>query len=57
VPTRYNLLTKAQVTEAAALYRQGWSLARLAARLQVSHHTVRRNLAKAGVTIRPRPGQ
>jgi lambda repressor-like predicted transcriptional regulator len=45
------------VAEAALLYQQGASLARLAARYEVSGRTIRQALSTAGVRIRPVGGQ
>jgi lambda repressor-like predicted transcriptional regulator len=42
--------------QAAALYRDGWSLARLGEKYGTTDMTVRRALAKHGVEIRPRRG-
>jgi transposase len=50
-------LTDEDVTAAAELYHQGWSLIRLGQHYGVDDETVRRALRKAGVTLRPRRGQ
>jgi hypothetical protein len=44
------------LNQAAALYRVGWSLARIGKRYGTTDMTVRRALAKHGVAIRPRRG-
>jgi transposase len=49
-------LTAEQVDEATRLYRSGQSLAGVGTELDVSSGTVRRELLKAGVKLRPRPG-
>ncbi|MCU1367528.1 MAG: hypothetical protein JWN39_3167 [Ilumatobacteraceae bacterium] len=49
----YNVLTAEHIREAATLYRDGWSLAKLGQHLGVDAGTVRRALRKAGVTMRP----
>ena len=46
-----------RLDEARSLYEHGWSLAQIAAKLEVSHSTVGRTLKLAGVTLRPRPGR
>ncbi len=45
-------LNAGQVAEACRLYAEGWSLARLANRYDVTDMTVRRNLLLAGVVMR-----
>jgi hypothetical protein len=50
-PRRFRL-TNEQVVEACRLYPEGWSLARLAERYEVSDMTVRRYLLLAGVVMR-----
>jgi lambda repressor-like predicted transcriptional regulator len=53
-------LSDAQVAEACRLYPDGWSLARLAERYDVTDMTVRRYLLLAGVVMRSphdRPGR
>jgi hypothetical protein len=45
-----------QVTEAAALYEKGKSLAWLGARYDVSHTTVAAELRKQGIQLRARRG-
>jgi transposase-like protein len=57
VETRYRRLTLEQIEEAARLYAEGWSLARLGERLGVSRGTVLNAFRKAGVKTRPRPGE
>jgi hypothetical protein len=44
------------VPAAAALYRAGWSLIRIAEKFAVAGNTVRRCLLEAGVELRPRRG-
>ncbi|HEV2886241.1 MAG TPA: hypothetical protein VGX49_04960 [Jatrophihabitans sp.] len=43
-------------TQAAALYRAGWSLARIGDKYGTTDMTIRRALAKHGVEIWPRRG-
>lgn len=47
----------AQVEEAAHLYRQGWSLARLGERFEVDSTTVWRALRAQGVRMRDSHGR
>jgi hypothetical protein len=49
-------LSPGDVDEAARLYQEGWSGARLAKRFSVSDHTIRATLRNVGVPIRPRRG-
>ena len=50
-------LAASEVATAAALYEQGWSLARLSERYAVDDMTVRRYLLLAGVAMRSPSGQ
>jgi hypothetical protein len=50
-PRQFGLSDK-QVAEACRLYPEGWSLARLAERYDVTDMTVRRYLLLAGVVMR-----
>jgi lambda repressor-like predicted transcriptional regulator len=52
VPLRRRGLDDQQVDQAMHLYRQGWSLARVGARLHVDTHTVRTVLRARGVPMR-----
>ena len=45
-----------RIEEASALYKQGWSLAKIGKRYGVYPSTVRDALLEAGVCMRPRPG-
>lgn len=55
VPTRRGRsLRPGELDEAAHLYAQGWSVARLSERYGVSGHTVTAARRKAGVSIRRR---
>lgn len=56
VQMRRTGLSPEQTAEAARLYDQGWSLARIGARMDVSPETVRLRLAARGTQLRPRPG-
>jgi hypothetical protein len=47
-------MTDKRVAEAAELYEQGWSLARLGKHYDVDPQTIRKELLAAGLTIRPR---
>lgn len=49
-------LTPEELAEAARLYREGWSLARLAERYGISDCTVRTRLIEVDVVMRPRKG-
>ena len=49
-------MTDAQVTEAAARYRDGHSLATVADEFNVDARTLGREFRRAGVPIRPRRG-
>jgi hypothetical protein len=51
VELRQRGLSASDVTTAAHLYAQGWSLARLAERYDVDDMTVRRYLLLAGVVM------
>lgn len=50
-------LTSEQVDEAARLYAAGWSLARVAAKLDTTANTVRIRLLERGVTMRDAQGR
>jgi lambda repressor-like predicted transcriptional regulator len=54
--TRTRGLNQDQANEAAQLYRQGWSTARLGSRYNVSANTINAALRHQGVEIR-RPGR
>lgn len=56
VPRRPKGLKREQVHEAARLYEQGWSLARLGEHFGVSSSTVRQRLAQEDVALRSRRG-
>ncbi len=45
-----------RIEEAVALYKQGWSLAKIGKKYGVYPSTVRDALLRAGVPMRPRPG-
>ena len=49
-------LDESQVSEAARLYVEGWSLKRLEAKFGVDAETVRQALKRHGVAMRPRNG-
>jgi len=56
VPLRQVGLSPEHIIPAAALYRAGWSLARIGGKYGTTDMTVRRVLALHGVEIRPRRG-
>jgi DNA-directed RNA polymerase specialized sigma24 family protein len=56
VQRRGRRLTNEQIQEAIALYRDGWSLARIAEHLGVYPQSVRYRLQRSGVELRPRHG-
>ncbi len=56
VPVRQLGLSPEHIVPAAALYRAGWSLARIGDKYGTTDMTVRRALAKHGVEIRTRNG-
>lgn len=56
IDTRPPALTPDKVQVAADLYRDGWSLARIAAKFGVSPHGVSNHLRSDGVALRPRGG-
>lgn len=56
VPTKHPGLSVDEVDQAARLYEDGWSLARIAARLGVTATTVHRRLRERGVAMRPTSG-
>jgi len=57
VPMRRRGLSEEQIDDAVRLYNQGWSLARIAARMDVAAGTVRQRLHERGVPIRDTQGQ
>jgi len=57
VPMRRRGLSEEQIDDAVRLYNQGWSLARIAARMDVAAGTVRQRLHERGVTMRDNQGQ
>lgn len=57
VPMRRRGLTEQQIDEATQLYHHGWSLARIATRMDVDTETVRRRLHERNVAIRTTHGQ
>jgi hypothetical protein len=57
VPQRRRRLTPDQVTEAAQLYESGWSTIQIAKHLGIYAQSVRYQLVKEGVQLRPRPGR
>lgn len=50
-------LSEEQIDDAVRLYNQGWSLARIAARMDVAAGTVGQRLHERGVTMRDTQGQ
>ena len=56
IDTRAVSFSGEQIQEAAALYREGWSLARLGERFSVNDGTVRSRLLEVGVVMRARKG-
>ena len=57
VPMRRRGLSEEQSDEAVLLYEQGWSLAKIATRMDVAAGTVRQRLHEQGVSIRNPQGQ
>jgi hypothetical protein len=57
VPMRRCGLSDAQVEDATRLYDQGWSLARIGKRMDVTADTVRKRLLERGVTMRGTQGR
>ncbi|MBB5153652.1 hypothetical protein [Saccharopolyspora phatthalungensis] len=57
VPMRRRGLSEEQIDDAVRLYNQGWSLARIAARMDVAAGTVRQRLHERDVPIRDTQGQ
>ena len=53
VSTRYKIMTEKDLAEAARLYEQGWSLARVGERFGVGAHTVLNTFRAVGITTRP----
>jgi len=49
-------LSSEELAEAATLYKEGWSLARLGDRYGISDGTVRTRLLEVGMTMRKRRG-
>ena len=47
------VMTEAQIDEAVALYREGWTLHNVGQHLRVADQTIRRVLVERAVTIRP----
>lgn len=56
INTREPKISSEQIQEAAALYREGWSLARLGKTFGVDDGTVRSRLLEVGVVMRPQRG-
>lgn len=56
IPLRRQGLGEQDVEEAARLYEEGWSLARLGEKYSCVHTAIRKALLEHGVTLRPRPG-
>lgn len=56
VPTKHPGLTAADIAQAAQLYEDGWSLARIGERLGATATTVHRRLRERGVTMRSTSG-
>jgi lambda repressor-like predicted transcriptional regulator len=56
IPLRNLGLQPGDIEEAARLYEQGWSLARLGEKFGCDHTDVHRKLIAYGVTMRRRPG-
>ncbi|GAB3292669.1 hypothetical protein [Parasphingorhabdus pacifica] len=50
-------LSEEQIDDVVRLYSQGWSLARIAARMDVAAGTVRQRLHERGVTVRDTHGR
>jgi transposase len=57
VPRRRNGLNPEQISEARALYSDGWSTARIAEHFEVDGNTVLRALTRAGVRLRDSHGR
>ncbi|MGI8311768.1 hypothetical protein [Saccharopolyspora hattusasensis] len=57
VPMRRRGLAEEQIDDAVRLYNEGWSLARIAARMDVAAGTVRQRLHERGVPIRDTHGK
>lgn len=57
VPMRRSGLTDNQAEDAERLYQQGWSLARIGDRMNVTADTVRKRLLERGVTMRDTQGR
>jgi DNA-binding transcriptional ArsR family regulator len=56
IDTKPPAMRDEDVPEAASLYKEGWSLARLAQRFGTTSKSVQTRLLAAGVTMRPRQG-
>ena len=56
IDTRGAKISAEEIQEAAALYRQGWSLDRLAKKFGINDGTVRSRLLEVGVVMRARRG-
>jgi hypothetical protein len=56
VPLRRQGLQEDDLSEAARLYGEGWSLARIGTKYECNAETVRQGLLKYGVVMRPRRG-
>jgi transposase len=57
VEPRFEGISDEQIGEAAQLYRDGWSIRRVAARYDRSYELMRRELLRAGVKLRPPNGK
>ncbi|RSM35572.1 helix-turn-helix domain containing protein [Amycolatopsis balhimycina DSM 5908] len=57
VPMRRRGLTDNQIDDAERLYQQGWSLARIGNRMDVTADTVRARLLERGVAMRDTQGR
>ena len=53
VSTRYKIIAEKDLAEAARLYAQGWSLARVGEHFGVGAHTVLNTFRTAGIATRP----
>jgi hypothetical protein len=52
VPMRRTGLRPDQVDQAAGLYKEGWSTAQIAERMNTDQRTVQRRLGEQGITMR-----
>ena len=57
LPRRPRGMTREEVKQAIDLYRQGWSLARIGARLGVYPQSIRYRLQRAGGRLRDTQGR